>query len=230
MSSNVIERYSAGDGPQTRRRSTRCTARPYSSRLAENPEKIRAQRRAAQRRWEEANPEKARDVRRAAQRRWAEANPEKNREKTLRWREKNLEWFRAQNREAARLKRIENPEKAREKNRETRRRLWSTNPEKAREQDRARHARRVARRGGTTACRPRGAPDGWAGQLLDFQGERCAYCRDPLPERGWHLEHVVPLSRGGEHVWENVVASCLRCNMIKGAKLPEEVFDDCAAA
>jgi 5-methylcytosine-specific restriction endonuclease McrA len=37
------------------------------------------------------------------------------------------------------------------------------------------------------------------------------------------LDHVVPRSRGGESVWENVVTSCAPCNMKKGNRLPEEV-------
>jgi hypothetical protein len=36
------------------------------------------------------------------------------------------------------------------------------------------------------------------------------------------LDHVIPRSRGGESVWENVVTSCGPCNLRKGDKLPEE--------
>jgi 5-methylcytosine-specific restriction endonuclease McrA len=37
------------------------------------------------------------------------------------------------------------------------------------------------------------------------------------------LDHVVPRSRGGDSVWENVVTSCAPCNLKKGNRLPEEV-------
>jgi 5-methylcytosine-specific restriction endonuclease McrA len=37
------------------------------------------------------------------------------------------------------------------------------------------------------------------------------------------LDHVVPRSRGGDSVWENVVTSCAPCNLRKGNRLPEEV-------
>jgi 5-methylcytosine-specific restriction endonuclease McrA len=37
------------------------------------------------------------------------------------------------------------------------------------------------------------------------------------------LDHVVPRSRGGESVWDNVVTSCAPCNMRKGNRLPHEV-------
>jgi HNH endonuclease len=33
----------------------------------------------------------------------------------------------------------------------------------------------------------------------------------------------VPRSRGGETTWINVVAACLRCNLRKGNRLPDEV-------
>ncbi len=42
-------------------------------------------------------------------------------------------------------------------------------------------------------------------------GGRCAYCGASATS----VDHVVPRSRGGEHVWDNVVASCARCNHAK---------------
>lgn len=43
-------------------------------------------------------------------------------------------------------------------------------------------------------------------------GGRCVYCSAPASS----LDHVVPRSRGGLHVWENVVSACHRCNRLKG--------------
>ena len=42
-------------------------------------------------------------------------------------------------------------------------------------------------------------------------GGRCAYCGAAATS----IDHVVPRSRGGLHVWENVVASCGGCNHAK---------------
>jgi 5-methylcytosine-specific restriction endonuclease McrA len=42
-------------------------------------------------------------------------------------------------------------------------------------------------------------------------GGRCVYCGASATS----LDHVVPRSRGGAHTWENVVASCARCNHTK---------------
>ena len=53
------------------------------------------------------------------------------------------------------------------------------------------------------------ARDGW----------HCAYCRGPAET----LDHVIPRSRGGRHVWENVVAACATCNHTKGDRTPAEL-------
>jgi 5-methylcytosine-specific restriction endonuclease McrA len=49
-------------------------------------------------------------------------------------------------------------------------------------------------------------------------GQRCQYCGRPAE----NLDHVLPRSRGGEHVWENVVASCRACNARKEDRLLHE--------
>lgn len=47
---------------------------------------------------------------------------------------------------------------------------------------------------------------------------RCQYCGSSAE----NLDHVVPRSRGGLHVWENVVAACRRCNAKKMDRTPQE--------
>ena len=47
----------------------------------------------------------------------------------------------------------------------------------------------------------------------------CAYCGT----RADTIDHVIPRSRGGQHVWENCVASCTRCNHRKADRLIEEI-------
>ena len=50
--------------------------------------------------------------------------------------------------------------------------------------------------------------------ILRRDGYTCQYCS----RRGEKLtvDHVVPRSRGGQTTWTNVVAACLRCNLLKG--------------
>src|SRR5207253_3040004 len=57
--------------------------------------------------------------------------------------------------------------------------------------------------------------------LFARDGWRCVYCGTTAGRLT--LDHVVPRSRGGDSVWENVVTSCAPCNMRKGNRLPEEV-------
>lgn len=49
---------------------------------------------------------------------------------------------------------------------------------------------------------------------------RCQYCGTDSGKLT--LDHVVPRSRGGESIWENVVASCAPCNLRKGNRTVEE--------
>lgn len=50
-------------------------------------------------------------------------------------------------------------------------------------------------------------------------GNRCQYCNAPAE----NIDHVIPRSRGGQHVWENVVAACRPCNTRKEDRLLHEV-------
>ena len=50
----------------------------------------------------------------------------------------------------------------------------------------------------------------------------CAYCGDHYPESELTVEHIVPVSRGGQHTWTNVVTACRSCNTRKGNRRPEE--------
>lgn len=49
-------------------------------------------------------------------------------------------------------------------------------------------------------------------------GHRCQYCGGQAE----NIDHVTPRSRGGAHIWENVVAACHRCNALKEDRLLEE--------
>ena len=57
--------------------------------------------------------------------------------------------------------------------------------------------------------------------LFARDGWRCVYCGTSTGRLT--LDHVIPRSRGGDSVWENVVTSCAPCNLRKGNRLPEEV-------
>jgi len=51
---------------------------------------------------------------------------------------------------------------------------------------------------------------------------QCQYCGLVLPRKELNIDHVIPRSRGGTSIWENVVCSCLECNRKKGGRTPAE--------
>lgn len=51
---------------------------------------------------------------------------------------------------------------------------------------------------------------------------RCQYCGNRFSAHKLSLDHVIPRSRGGQTTWENVVCACLRCNVRKGGRTPQE--------
>jgi 5-methylcytosine-specific restriction endonuclease McrA len=50
----------------------------------------------------------------------------------------------------------------------------------------------------------------------------CQYCGRRHRRAELNLDHVIPRSRGGSTNWENVVCSCISCNLRKGGRTPEE--------
>lgn len=54
--------------------------------------------------------------------------------------------------------------------------------------------------------------------LLESQQGQCAYCAVAL-EDDFHVDHVVPLSRGGGNGADNICLACPPCNFSKGNKL-----------
>jgi 5-methylcytosine-specific restriction endonuclease McrA len=49
---------------------------------------------------------------------------------------------------------------------------------------------------------------------------RCAYCS--VRPQSIHMDHVIPLARGGRHAIANLVPACASCNQAKGAALLSE--------
>jgi hypothetical protein len=53
---------------------------------------------------------------------------------------------------------------------------------------------------------------------LNRDQHTCAYCG----EQGFTIDHILPVSRGGQSTWENTVTACRRCNHRKANRLPNE--------
>lgn len=59
--------------------------------------------------------------------------------------------------------------------------------------------------------------------VWERDGGICHICNKPAERATWHLDHVVPLSRGGEHSYANTAVSHPYCNISKKDKLMEEI-------
>lgn len=76
--------------------------------------------------------------------------------------------------------------------------------------------RRHSRRNGN-------APDNIKSILVRIQGGQCVYCkRNFTPELPAHLDHIVPIKRGGSDDQNNFQALCAPCNWSKNDRDPIE--------
>ena len=169
--------------------------------------------------WRSENLEKSRELdrkrypnRRDAERErrkkaWAALTPDERRQKAdsiREWREANPELVSAMDR------------RNRTNNREThskRMARWrKNNPDAAAAIRDRRRAKAVGAAGDYTKDDVRA--------LLKSQGRVCRYCDHVLTK--FHVDHFIPLARGGSNGPENLVLACPPCNLSKGAKLPSE--------
>jgi 5-methylcytosine-specific restriction endonuclease McrA len=53
-------------------------------------------------------------------------------------------------------------------------------------------------------------------------GSKCQYCGKRFATTELSLDHVVPRSQGGRSTWDNIVCCCIKCNVKKGGRTPEQ--------
>jgi 5-methylcytosine-specific restriction endonuclease McrA len=157
---------------------------------------------------------------RAGARRYRVKTAERQAENGRRWRAENLERYR----ETARAWAEKNQDKIkakivrwRSRNREREIALvkaWkAANPEKVKTIWRNNKAKRRGAVGSHTASDVR--------KIRSAQHNKCAYCKSPLG-RGGHLDHIVPIARGGSNWPSNLQWLCQPCNQSKTARDPIE--------
>lgn len=169
------------------------TAQRDQAYRAANREKIAAAREA----WVARNGPKVRGYKRA----WAERNPDYQASHY----QANRQEVRNKQRSYAAL----NAEAATE-----RVRLWAQeNPERHAELMRQGRERRRARQSAAFV------ENIDRNEVLVRDGGLCCLCGEGVDTSGWHLDHVVPLSRGGEHSYANVAVTHPSCNQRKGSSV-----------
>lgn len=112
--------------------------------------------------------------------------------------------------DAERGARYRSTPEAKRQARERLRQWYADNPERAREQSRRYQSRRFA-----AAIEDVSYP-----AILERDGMVCHICSDDIPSMSdLHFDHVMPLSKGGAHSYDNIKPSHASCNMRKGAKI-----------
>ena len=61
-------------------------------------------------------------------------------------------------------------------------------------------------------------PDNLYYRVLKESQGKCALCGTSKNERPLHVDHIIPRSKGGKTVYENLQALCQKCNLAKGNK------------
>lgn len=160
----------------------------------------------------EARKTKYREKIKASSAAWKQNNRERNLAAKRNWRERN------------RKPKLERPQRdAAEKRKCDARRLRSwrkANPEHYRVQKARRRGRELNAEGSHTAEDIR--------QLYKQQSCRCANiaCRVSLRKNGYHIDHIMPLTRGGSNWPDNLQLLCPKCNVRKNAKHPQSWAND----
>ena len=184
-----------------------------------------------------ANPEAARAMDRVIR----ERNREAVQEATRRWRERNADYVKARSaayraaypekvaaatrswRERNRDKMLEYKKNFRERNPESVaasiRRSRAKKPDQYREHDKVHEQKRRQRKANAPGNGV--TPEQWQKQKEPY-GNRCAYC--DMVTTVSVMEHMVPLSRGGDHDICNVIPACRRCNAKKNTMTALEFF------
>lgn len=60
-------------------------------------------------------------------------------------------------------------------------------------------------------------------RLLERDGFICAYCACQLTLASMTLDHFVPRALGGGDEDENLMSSCITCNVLKGTTHPDDL-------
>ena len=63
--------------------------------------------------------------------------------------------------------------------------------------------------------------------LVECQGYQCALSGIDLTPESAELDHIVPLTNGGDHVMQNIQIVDVRINRMKGTMSNDEFIDLC---
>jgi 5-methylcytosine-specific restriction endonuclease McrA len=111
-------------------------------------------------------------------------------------------------------KMYEDKKRTREARNREKKRYYAKYPERKSAESRTTRARRKNCEGRHTGKQIK--------ELLEKQNYKCGICLACLHEKGYHADHVMPISKGGSNWIENIEMLCPKCNLAKRDKLPLE--------
>ena len=191
-----------GGGDKTSAESHRKAAREYARRKrAEDREAINLKQRKAY----AANPEKYRKY----QREWAKAHYDENKDKLNKRRRERRKANGTTKRNRDEIVPRDHAEEMR---------VWrAANPNKARALRHRYKARRRGNGGSYTTDELK--------RLFEAQNGKCFYCGELIFssfDKELHVDHKIPLIRGGTNDISNIALACSKCNLAKHTKTAEE--------
>lgn len=175
--------------------------------ISQSHKENRAARSEYNRQWRESNPEKYQAQRKREKDRYVK-NPEKYQVQLGIKKEKY-----AENPERHRMTVAQYYQDNKEYKKEYVAKWKSDNPEKCRMYQHRRRTK-INNAGGNFTAEE-------LEERIEEQGWMCFYCSHPL-EDNYHVDHYVPVSKGGSNSIDNIVVACPSCNLLKNDKDPHE--------
>lgn len=140
---------------------------------------------------------------------WRVKNPDRYFQNQKQYRDRNRELLRLK----ARIRYWKDPQAVLRKNREYA----------------ASHPHLIIRKYSRRSSKIKSSPEEWpkiktfVKSIRNSRFVTCYYCERRTPGKTAHIDHVIPVANGGLHVASNLCCACPSCNLMKQARLPDNL-------
>lgn len=180
--------------------------------------------------WKQRNPEKVKASSRATAKKWYRSNPEEAKRKRKQWRLRNPEKV------TAMARRCYNSNKQRLTSEDIEKKAAYLKAYAKKNSARLKAYKKLYRQENKwhalLLCQKRRALEKQASGNLALitlfissvkskTSAVCYYCQKATLIKSVHFDHIVPLSKGGQHSVDNLCVSCAHCNLSKHSRTPQ---------